>query len=145
MNDVINASEVNEALKVKKVARKDNDFNSVTIRDGRIYGLTLSYHFQVKISESENPGICPRVNCDGMPVEVLCKKAWDALKVSGRPVMKTLSSEALIKGYHNKEIEWQVMASQEYAQSYMSSGSLDNDQLDREIARLQALKSKEDK
>ena len=132
---------MSETLEVKPV-RKDNNFDNLTIKNGRIYGLTMSYHFQVKLSESENPGICPKVNCDGMPVEVLMKKAWEAMKVSGRPSMKKLSKDDLIKAYHNQEINWSVMVSQEAANNWLGTASMDDNQLDREIERLQALRNK---
>ncbi len=122
--------------------RKINDFANVTIDDGKIYGLTLSYHFQVKISESENPAVCPQVNCDGMPVEVLCKKAWDAMKVSGRPSMKKLNAKELEDSYNHQDINWQVMVSQEAANSYLNTSSMSDDQLEREIQRLQNLRNK---
>ena len=121
--------------------RRVNDFGAVTIRGGKIYGLTLSYHFNVKLAEDKNPAVCPRVNCDGMPVEMLCKKAWDAMKVSGRPSMKRLEEKVLLAEYHNKEIEWQMMVSQEFANNHISTNSLDNEQLEREIARLEELRA----
>ena len=136
-----NDNNMSETLEVKPV-RKDNNFDNLTIKNGRIYGLTMSYHFQVKLSESENPGICPKVNCDGMPVEVLMKKAWEAMKVSGRPSMKKLSKDDLIKAYHNQEVNWSVMVSQEAANNWLGTASMDDNQLDREIERLQALRNK---
>ena len=124
--------------------RKVNDFKNVRIEDGMIYGLTLSYHFNVKISESENPSVCPKVNCDGMPVDVLCKKAWDAMKVSGRPSMKKLSAEELSENYDGKEVNWQIMVSQEAANSYLNTSNMSDSQLEREIERLQAMRSSSD-
>ena len=124
--------------------RKVNDFKNVRIEDGMIYGLTLSFHFNVKISESENPSVCPKVNCDGMPVDVLCKKAWDAMKVSGRPSMKKLSAEELSENYDGKEVNWQVMVSQEAANSYLNTSNMSDSQLEREIQRLQAMRSSSD-
>ena len=124
--------------------RKVNDFKNVRIEDGMIYGLTLSFHFNVKISESENPSVCPKVNCDGMPVDVLCKKAWDAMKVSGRPSMKKLSAEELSENYDGKEVNWQVMVSQEAANSYLNTSNMSDSQLEREIERLQAMRSSSD-
>ena len=124
--------------------RKVNDFKNVRIEDGMIYGLTLSYHFNVKISESENPSVCPKVNCDGMPVDVLCKKAWDAMKVSGRPSMKKLTPEELSENYDGKEVNWQIMVSQEAANSYLNTSNMSDSQLEREIERLQAMRSSSD-
>ena len=127
------------------MSRKMNDFNNVRIDDGKIYGLTLSYYFNVRMSETDNPAICPRVNCDGMPVEMLCKKAWDAMKVSGRPSMKKLTPNELEENYNGKEINWNIMISQEAASNWLNASSMSDDQLDKEIERLMALKSKEDK
>ena len=124
--------------------RKVNDFKNVRIEDGMIYGLTLSYHFNVKISESDNPSVCPQVNCDGMPVDVLCKKAWDAMKVSGRPSMKKLSADELSENYDGKEVNWQVMVSQEAANNYLNTSNMSDSQLEREIERLQAMRSSSD-
>ena len=124
--------------------RKVNDFKNVRIEDGMIYGLTLSYHFNVKISESENPSVCPKVNCDGMPVDVLCKKAWDAMKVSGRPSMKKLTPDELSENYDGKEVNWQIMVSQEAANSYLNTSNMSDKQLEREIERLQAMRSSSD-
>ena len=124
--------------------RKVNDFKNVRIEDGKIYGLTLSFHFNVKISESENPSVCPLVNCDGMPVDVLCKKAWDAMKVSGRPSMKKLTPEELSDNYDGKEVNWQIMVSQEAANSYLNTSNMSDSQLEREIERLQAMRNSSD-
>lgn len=139
-NEVVDNA-VNEGI--IETPRKMNDFSKVEIRDGRIYGLTLNYHFQVKVSESDNPSICPKVDCDGMPVEMLCKKAWEAMKVSGRPSMKKLSADKLIEKYNNEDISWKVMVSQEAANSWLSMDDMSNNQLDAEIARLQALRNRE--
>ena len=127
------------------MSRKVNDFDNMVIEDGMIYGLTLSYHFNVRLSETSNPSVCPRVNCDGMPVEILCKKAWDAMKVSGRPSMKKLDEDELEENYNGKDINWNIMVSQEAANSWLQASSMSDDQLDREIERLMALKNKEDK
>jgi len=118
---------------------KSNDFENVRIEDGKIYGLTLSYAFNVKLSESENPQVSPKVNCDGMPVEILAKKAWEAMKVSARPSMKKLDVETLKETYHGKTVSWRVMCSQEAANAHISSISMSNKELDLEIAKLQAL------
>ena len=122
------------------MARKINDFNNVRIVDGKIQGLTMSYHFNVRLSEDENPAVCPRVNLDGMPVEVLAKKAWDAMKVSGRPSMKKLTKDKLLKAYHNQEVSWRVMCSQEAASNMIASLELSDDEIEAQIARLLALK-----
>lgn len=122
------------------MTRKVNDFDGVEIVDGKMQGLTLSYHFNVRLSEDCNPGVCPNVNCDGMPVSVLCKKAWDAMKVSARPSMKKLSEKDMLKAYHGQEVSWRVMVSQEAAGSMMQNIALSDTELDAQIAKLMALK-----
>ena len=121
--------------------RKVNDFEAVKIEDGRVYGLTMSYHFNVKLSEDENPAICPKVDFDGMPLEVLCKKAWEAMKVSARPSMKKLKADKLDEVYNGKQVDWRVMVSQEAANNLVSNLSLSDVELEKEIKRLQALQS----
>ena len=121
------------------IIRKDNDFNNLRVADGKVYGLTMSYHFNVRLSESDNPSVCPKVNFDGMPVETLCKKAWDAMKVSARPSMKKLTPDQLNKLY-NQEIDWSIMVSQAIADARAHTYDMSSDQLDREIERLMALK-----
>jgi len=120
--------------------RMNNDYDSIRIVDGKVQNLTMSYSFNVKLSENENPQVCPRVNMDGMPVKLLCQKAWEALKVSGRPSMKKLTSDQLQKNYHRKEISWRALVSQEAAAELVSLGSKTDDELDADIARLIQLK-----
>jgi len=120
--------------------RKANDYNNVRIEDGMIYGLTMSYHFNVRLSESENPSVCPRVDFDGMPMETLCRKAWDAMKVSARPSMKKLDVEQLDELYNNQDINWSVMVSQAAADMRAKTASMTDEQLDREIERLKAMR-----
>lgn len=120
--------------------RKVNDFDSMRIEDGMIYGLTLSYHFNVKLSEDSNPAVCPNVNCDGMPVSILCKKAWEAMKVSARPSMKKLDEKSLAANYHQQDVSWRVMVSQEAAGNMVASAKMSDGELDAQIARLEALR-----
>lgn len=122
------------------MTRKVNDFNNVRIVDGKIQGLTMSYHFNVRLSEDENPAVCPKVDFDGMPVSILCKKAWDAMKVSARPSMKKLTKDKLLKAYHNQEVSWRVMVSQEAASNMISALELSDDEIEAQIQRLLALK-----
>ena len=119
---------------------KVNDYNNMTIRDGKVYGLTMSYHFNVRLSESENPSVCPKVDFDGMPVETLCRKAWDAMKVSARPSMKKLDVEQLDRLFNNVEIDWTMMVSQSASDLRARTMNMTDEQLDREIERLRALR-----
>ena len=129
---------------INKSIRKDNDFSNMEIKDGKVYGLTMSYHFNVRLSESDNPSVCPKVNFDGMPVETLCRKAWDAMKVSARPSMKKLTPDQLNKLY-NRDIDWSIMISQAIADARARTFDMTNEQLDREIERLMTLKNTEKK
>jgi len=124
--------------------RRMNDFDSVRIEDGKVYGLTLSYHFNVRLAEDSNPAVCPLVNCDGMPVSVLCKKAWDAMKVSARPSMKKMNEKDMLKAYHGQEVSWRVMVSQEAAGNMMASMAMSDGELDAQIAKLMELKNSRD-
>jgi len=125
--------------------RKVNDFENVRIIDGKIEGLTLSYHFNVRLSEDCNPAVCPNVNCDGMPVSILCKKAWDAMKVSARPSMKKLTEEEMLEVYHQKDISWKVMVSQTSAENLVSSLKMTDSELDAQIERLTKLREENQK
>lgn len=121
--------------------RKINSYDGIRIEDSRIYGLTMSYHFNVKLNDNENPAICPKVDFDGMPLEILCKKAWEAMKVSARPSMKKLPVEKLDEVYNGKTVDWRVMVSQEAANNLVNNLSLSDVELEKEIKRLQALQS----
>ena len=120
--------------------RKANDYGNVRIENGKVYGLTMSYHFNVRLSESENPSVCPKVDFDGMPVETLFRKAWDAMKVSARPSMKKLDVDQLDELYNGKDVDWTVMVSQAAADMRAKTASMTDDQLDREIERLKAMR-----
>jgi len=120
--------------------RKMNDYKNMRIEDGKVYGLTMSYHFNVRLSETDNPSVCPKVNFDGMPVEILCKKAWDAMKVSARPSMKKLDVDQLEEMYNGQDIDWSVMVSQAAADMRAKTLNMTDEQLDREIERLKALR-----
>ena len=74
-------------------------WDKVEIVNGRISNLVHSAYFAVRLDETTNPTIAPIVDFEGMPLETLVKKAWDAMKVSARPSMKKLSEKVLKDTY----------------------------------------------
>jgi len=116
-------------------------FDELEIVDGRIHNFTYGQYFNVRLDESTNPSICPLVDFEGMPVEVLVKKAWDAMKVSARPSMKKLSEKSLKEIYDGETISWRVMVSQEAATSLAASAKMSDIELDKQIEALEALRA----
>jgi len=116
-------------------------WDNVTIVNGRIQNLVHSAYFNVRLDESTNPAICPIVDFEGMPLETLVKKAWDAMKVSARPSMKKLSEKVLKDTYDNQEISWRVMVSQEAANALAASATMSDAELDKQIEMLENLKA----
>lgn len=110
---------------------------NVTIKDGRVYGIKFSEHFNVQLTEDENPSICPIIDFDGMPLKTLIKLAFDSMKVKGRPAMKKMDAETLRKVYKGT-VSWRVMISKEGAAQHAAQIEMSNDELEVEIARLQA-------
>lgn len=116
-------------------------WDNVKIVNGRITNLVHSTYFNVRLDESTNPTICPIVDFEGMPVETLVKKAWDAMKVSARPSMKKLTEKLLKDTYDGQEISWRVMVSQDAAYALAASATMTDSELDRQIEALEALKA----
>lgn len=115
-------------------------WDNVIIENGRIKNLKYGAYFNVRLDESTNPAICPTVDFEGMPVETLIKKAWDAMKVSARPSMKKLNEKNLKATYDNQEISWRVMVSQEAANALTASSTMTDSELEKQIEALRALK-----
>jgi len=116
-------------------------WDNVTIVNGRIQNLVHSAYFNVRLDESTNPAICPIVDFEGMPIETLVKKAWDAMKVSARPSMKKLSEKVLKSTYDGQEVSWRVMVSQEAANALAASATMSDAELDKQIEALEAIKA----
>jgi len=116
-------------------------WDNVTIVNGRISNLVHSSYFNVRLDESTNPAICPIVDFEGMPIETLVKKAWDAMKVSARPSMKKLNEKVLKDTYDGQEVSWRVMVSQEAANALAASATMSDAELDKQIEALEALRA----
>jgi len=116
-------------------------WDKVEIVGGRIKNLVHSAYFNVRLDESTNPAICPIVDFEGMPIETLVRKAWDAMKVSARPSMKKLNEKRLKETYDGQEISWRVMVSQEAANALVISAAMTDAELDKQIELLEALKA----
>ena len=116
-------------------------WDKVEIVDGRISNLVHSSYFNVRLDESTNPAICPIVDFEGMPIETLVKKAWDAMKVSARPSMKKLNEKVLKDTYDGQEVSWRVMVSQEAANALAASATMSDAELDKQIEALEALRA----
>lgn len=110
--------------------------SNATIKDGRIYGIKFSEHFNVQLSEDQNPSICPIVDFDGMPLKTLIKLAFDSMKVKGRPAMKNMDIETLKKVYEGV-VSWRVLISKEGAAQHAAQVEMSNEELETEIARIQ--------
>jgi hypothetical protein len=114
------------------------------IKNGRIYNISISEYFNVRLSDDENPSICPNIVIDDMPVSIAKKLIHESLKVRGRPTMKKMDVETLKKVYKG-DISWRVLFNKEGAEIYKSQVSMSNSELDNEIARLTALKASQPK
>lgn len=110
------------------------------IKDGRIYGISISEYFNVRLSDDENPSICPNVTLDDMPLSTMKKLVHESLKVRGRPAMKKMDVETLKETYKGT-ISWRVLFSKEGADIHRSQITMSDNELENEIKRLQALRS----
>ena len=117
-------------------------WDKIEIKEGRIHNLKYGQYFNVRLHETANPSICPLVDFEGMPVETLVKKAWDAMKVSARPSMKKLSEKTLKDTYDGQEISWRVMVSQEAATALAASAKMTDEELEKQIQALEELRAK---
>jgi hypothetical protein len=111
-------------------------YDKARIEDGKLYGVKFSEYFTVQLGNAK-PSICPIINFDHMPVEILIKLAFDSMKVKGRPAMKRLNTEALRKVYDG-EISWRVMLSKEGAALQQARADMSDEELEDAIKRLQA-------
>lgn len=116
-------------------------WDKVEIIDGRIHNLKFGAYFNVRLDETTNPSICPVVDFEGMPVDVLVQKAWDAMKVSARPSMKKLNEKVLKETYDGQEVSWRVMVSQAAASQLVKASSMTDSELDKQIEALEELRA----
>ena len=110
------------------------------IKDNRIYGVSICEHFNVKLNNNENPAINPTIVMDDMPVAIMKKLIHEALKVRGRPAMKSMDGELLKKTYKGK-LSWRIFFNKAGADIYKSQITMSDDELETEIKRLKAMKS----
>lgn len=110
------------------------------IKDNRIYGVSICEHFNVKLSNGENPAVNPTIVLDDMPVAIMKKLVHEALKVRGRPAMKSMSVDKLKLTYKGK-LSWRVFFNKAGADIYKSQITMSDDELETEIKRLKAMKS----
>ena len=110
------------------------------IKNGRIYGVSICEHFNVKLSNGENPAVNPTIVLDDMPVAIMKKLVHEALKVRGRPAMKPMSVETLKLTYKGK-LSWRVFFNKAGADIYKSQITMSDDELETEIKRLKAMRS----
>lgn len=110
------------------------------IKDNRIYGVSICEHFNVKLSNGENPAVNPTIVLDDMPVAIMKKLVHEALKVRGRPAMKPMSIDMLKLTYKGK-LSWRVFFNKVGADIYKSQITMSDDELETEIKRLKAMRS----
>jgi len=110
------------------------------IKDGRISGLTINQAFQVQLNTGDNPQISPTIDFEGMPISIMAKLAFDALKVRGRGTMRGMKAEELKKTYKGK-ISWRVLYSKAGATRQAAEVSMTDEELDAKIAEYMALKA----
>jgi len=115
--------------------------NKPYIANGRIYNVSISEYFNVRLSSDDNPSINPTINLNDMPLKVMAKLCHEALKVRGRPAMKKMDVKALEATYKG-EISWRVLFSKVGAETYQSQITMSNSEIDAEISRLKALQSR---
>lgn len=111
-------------------------YPNARIENGKLYGVKFSEYFTVQIG-NDNPSICPMVDFDHMPIEMLVKLAFDAMKVKGRPAMKKLSIDELKRIYAG-EISWRVLVSREGAAQHQSWSEMSLEEMEAEISKRRA-------
>jgi hypothetical protein len=111
---------------------------NMTIVDGYVSNATINYAFNVQLHSGENPQISPIIDFEYMPVDVLVKLAYDALKVKGRPYMKSMTVQDLKQTYKGK-VSWRTMYSKDGAESQKLESSMGKEELTRRIAELQKM------
>ena len=108
-----------------------------TITKGVIHNLTVNQAFTVQLNCGITPQISPTVDFEFMPIEVMAKLAFDALKVRGRGSMKPMNEADLRKTYSGK-VSWRALYSKTGAHAQAISAELSGDELDAKIKELQA-------
>ena len=110
------------------------------IENGTVHDMTLNQAFTVQLNCGEIPQISPTVDFEYMPVEILKKLAFDALKVRGRAAMRGMSVETLKKTYSGK-VSWRALYSKTGAAVRANEVEMSDDELDAKIRELQAKRS----
>ena len=120
---------------------KGGNMKAIITDEGRISGITVNQAFQVALNDGTNPQISPEIDFTGMPVEVMAKLAFDALKVRGRGSMRGMKEAELKKVYSGK-ISWRVMYSKAGAIRQQAEVSLSDDEI---TAQIEELKEQQEK
>jgi len=93
-------------------------------------------HFNVMLSESENPSVKLTVDFTGMPVKTLMKLAFNEIKVKARPAMKKLTPSKLKEVYDGETLNWRVLLSKEGAAGHLAETNMSAEELDAHIEKL---------
>lgn len=111
------------------------------IKDNLIHNMTLNQAFTVQLNSGEIPQISPTIDFEYMPIDVLKKLAFDALKVRGRESgMRGMTPEQLKKAYSGK-VSWRALYSKTGAAVRTNEVTMSDDELDAKIKELQAKKN----
>ena len=110
------------------------------IKDNLIRSMTLNQAFTVQLNSGEIPQISPTIDFEYMPIDVLKKLAFDALKVRGRTAMRGMTPEQLKKAYSGK-VSWRALYSKTGAAVRTNEVTMSDDELDAKIKELQAKKN----
>lgn len=107
------------------------------IKDNCVHNMKVNQAFTVLLGNGEVPQISPTIDFEYMPIDILKKLAFEALKVRGRGPMRTMTVETLRKTYGGT-ISWRVLYSKTGAQVQSVEVSMSNEELDAKILELQA-------
>lgn len=115
-------------------------YDGVEIRNGRVYGASYGRSHQTKLDNGDAPIISTTIDFDGIPIEQLLRRSFDAMIITGRKAMRKMDAETVKNVYGDKPVSWRVMVDAEAAAQHARNISMTADELDAEIERLMAMR-----
>ena len=108
-----------------------------TITEGIVHNLTVNQAFTVQLNGGITPQISPTIDFEFMPIEIMAKLAFDALKVRGRGAMRGMTEADLKKTYGGK-VSWRALYSKSGAAAQTASVKMTVEEKRAMIVKLQA-------
>ncbi len=114
--------------------------NNARIENGKLYGIVMINSFTVALHSGTVPSITPRINLDGMPLDMAMGLLNDGLKVKARAAgLKKMEEEDLVNTFNNKDVLWSDLVVRENIKEVVAFEVMPREQ---QLAYIKALQNR---